>query len=64
MNTRTDRQALIEGSLTGTTLPEYVQTRRASGLSWRRIALDLGRDTGHDVTGEALRQWFGREVAA
>lgn len=39
-------------------LADYVAERRASGASWRRIALSITESTGIDITGEALRVWF------
>jgi len=39
-------------------LDGFVQTRRASGLSWRRISVELFEATRVDVTHESLRSWF------
>lgn len=43
----------------GTTLTEFVQTRRQAHprMSWRRIAIDIYASTGHDVSGQALSKW-------
>lgn len=43
----------------GTTLTEFVQTRRQADprMSWRRIAIDIYAATGHDVSGQALSKW-------
>lgn len=44
----------------------FVATRRAAGLSWRRISNDLRDITSRqvDITPETLRQWFSGEAAA
>lgn len=54
------RQALdrlLDGGLDG-----FVTARRAEGVSWRRISVELFEETGVDVTHESLRAWY-REVA-
>lgn len=38
-------------------LAEYLHARRAVGLAWRRIAIEITQETGIDITGEALRFW-------
>lgn len=45
-------------------LGSFVRSRRAAGLSWRRIERDLLDRTGVDVTGETLRTWFPDPVEA
>lgn len=49
--------------LLGGNLDEYVAKRRAKGDSWRRISLDLRDDTGVEVTSEAVRGWYGADMA-
>lgn len=46
-------------------LQEFVRSRRARAMSWRRIALELYDVTGHaiDVTDQALCRWFDDEAA-
>jgi len=50
------RLQLIEDRL-GESLANLIAERRQRGVSWRRIALELDRRTGTDVTGETLRLW-------
>ena len=52
-------------------LEEFVLSRRAAGMSWRRIALAIydATDRKIDPTHESIRSWFpdddnGKEVAA
>jgi len=47
-------------------LSKWVATRRSEGLSWRSVAEQLATDTGGkvDVSHEALRQWYGEDLAA
>jgi hypothetical protein len=47
-------------------LEDFVRSRRATGVSWRRIALALYEATGHaiDVTDQALSRWFDDENGA
>ena len=60
MPTPTERLAdqLIKVSGIDDGLAEYVMKRRADGVSWRRIAIQLYRDIDVDVTHETLRSWF------
>lgn len=46
--------------LLGRPLREYVDEKRAAGLSWRRISQALAADTegSVDVTHETLRSWM------
>lgn len=53
------RLALIETKL-GESLSDLVVARRADGLSWARIALELHNRTGLYVTGEGIRLWAER----
>lgn len=53
------RLALIETKL-GESLSELVEARRADGVSWARIALELNKRTGLYVTGEGIRLWAER----
>ena len=56
-NLRLLSQALAERVL-GTPLTDWVQARRARGMSWERIASDLrAQEPLLDVTGETLRRW-------
>jgi hypothetical protein len=50
---------LLEG------LDEFVLTRRAEGMSWRRIALEISHATGRQIepTHESVRQWFPDQAA-
>ena len=59
MDTLTPTQRLAE-SLLGLPVLDWIATRRAAGLSWRRIAQILHSDTGGqvDVTPETLRTWL------
>lgn len=58
MQTPTRRLADLLLADRGTTLPEFVSTRRVQGTSWRQVSLDLRDQTGLDVTHESLRRWF------
>jgi hypothetical protein len=44
---------------------DYIATRRTDGMSWRRIAAELLRDTDGeiDVTYETLRSWHGEAAS-
>lgn len=42
----------------GYTLEQLVTARRPD-MSWRLIAIEVTHLTGIDITGEALRRWFG-----
>lgn len=60
------RLRLIEDRL-GESLAVLIETRRAEGRSWSRIASELNTLTGIYITGEALRKWHqsrADEVAA
>lgn len=48
----------------GVGLDEWVAVRRQRGQSWRRIAIDLEKSTGVDVTHEGLRRWYVPEGGA
>lgn len=54
---QTAKQQLADVLLKGT-LDEFVKTRRADGVSWRKIARDLEDATGVDVTFESVRNWY------
>lgn len=41
----------------GSSLAQLVGERRAAGISWRKIAVEITARTGVDVTGETLRVW-------
>lgn len=41
----------------GSPLADLVGKRRAEGISWRKIAIEIGDRTGVDVAGETLRIW-------
>lgn len=41
----------------GSSLAALVGKRRAEGISWRKIAIEVGDRTGIDVAGETLRVW-------
>lgn len=49
-------------------LEEFVLSRRAAGMSWRRIAIAIYDATDHKLmpTHESIRSWFpdGNEEAA
>lgn len=47
-------------------LEAFVNTRRAAGMSWRKISLEIYVVTDHevDVTHEALYRWFDRDKGA
>lgn len=55
---RSTIRALVERQL-GVPLDRWVRTRRADGMSWRRLSLALGDQVGVDVSHETLRLWFG-----
>ncbi len=57
MSTPPDRYIEIEQKL-GESLAGYVNSRRAVGMSWRRIANDILLSTGEDISYESLRMWF------
>lgn len=50
----------------GRPLSAYVADRRAEGLAWRKVASALQADTDGRiaVSHEALRLWYGDELAA
>jgi hypothetical protein len=41
----------------GEPLAQMIAARRASGVSWRRIAMEINARTGVDIAGETLRVW-------
>jgi hypothetical protein len=41
----------------GTPLADFLRDRRADGVPWRKLAIELTDKTGIDVTGETLRVW-------
>lgn len=41
----------------GEPLARMIAARRASNVSWRRIAIEITARTGIDVAGETLRVW-------
>jgi hypothetical protein len=43
----------------GKPLRPWIRARRRKGDSWRLIAIELGKTTGVDVTGETVRFWMG-----
>jgi hypothetical protein len=55
---QTPTQLLMETRL-GEPLAPYVLKLRADERTWRYIAKHLAEKTGHAVTPEALRLWFG-----
>jgi hypothetical protein len=57
MSTPPDRYIEIERKL-GEPFAGYVTSRRANGMSWRRIANDILLTTGEDISYESLRMWF------
>lgn len=50
------RHIEIERKL-GSSLAALVEERRTSGISWRKIAIEVTARTGVDVAGETLRVW-------
>lgn len=46
----------IEQAL-GEPLADLISARRAAGVSWRLIAVEITRRTGIDVAGETIRIW-------
>jgi hypothetical protein len=58
--TSTPMRELIEGRLDGP-LADFVAAHRSSGTAWRRIAMEVWRTTGVDVSSETLRTWFGTD---
>ena len=54
---KTATALLIEHKL-GRSLAADVELRRAHDLSWRRIAEQLTKETGIEVSHESLRSWF------
>jgi hypothetical protein len=55
----TPRQALASHILKRP-VAEYLAEQRAAGLSWRRVAYELHRDTKGkvDISAQALRKWL------
>lgn len=47
----------------GAGLAEFVTARRANEMSWRAIAHLITEQTGVQLGGETLRQWFTPVVA-
>lgn len=43
-------------------LEKYVLERRAAGISWRRISLDILAEIDLDVHPQTLRQWIEEPV--
>jgi hypothetical protein len=60
--TLTPTQELIQIRL-GQDLAEYVATKRAEGLGWRRIAYAISDRTHMVVSHETLRAWYGEDAA-
>lgn len=54
----TPSQLLMEERL-GEPLEAYVLKLRADERTWRYIARHLAEKTGHSVSPESLRQWYG-----
>lgn len=53
---------LIEERLDGTTLADFIASRRQRCVSWRRIAHELSEQTGVAVSSEAVRLWFADRI--
>ena len=62
--TKTSTQRLAE-ILLGQPLRKWIADRRAAGLSYDRIAVELHDRTGGQVSvsGEAIRQWAAKDAA-
>lgn len=45
-------------------LEEFVTTRRADNVSWRRIAREVLDLTDVDISFESLRSWFAEDGGA
>lgn len=60
--TTTQRLASI---LVGQPIEDWIASRRADSVSWRKIALELHERTGGQVsvTGEAIRLWLKDDAA-
>jgi hypothetical protein len=41
----------------GEPLAQMISARRAGGVSWRRIAIEITARTGIDIAGETIRVW-------
>lgn len=54
----------IEKLLGDDDLEQFVRTRRAQHMPWRRVALDVYDATGVAVTHESLRSWFPDDESA
>lgn len=55
--TRRLADQLMDGQLDG-----FVKSRRTTGMSWRRIALDIRDEIGLDLTDRTLINWFRHET--
>lgn len=60
----TTLRVALDALLAPDSLDNFVLPRRTSGLSWRRIAVELHTETGVDVTHESLRNWYATSEAA
>lgn len=53
-------QVAIDGLLRerkGISLSDFINVRRAAGMSWRNINLDLRDETSVDVTEKTIQRW-------
>jgi hypothetical protein len=57
MSQHTPTRRLLDHLIPGG-LADFVQQRRESGSSWRRISLAIHDEFAVDVTFETLRSWF------
>jgi len=48
----------------GQPLEAFVRERRALGVPWRRITLDVNSRTGMDLNPDTLQRWFPDEDEA
>lgn len=55
---------LIEERLDGTTLADYIRSRRPAPATWRQLAAEIKEKTGVNVSYETLRSWFGESGSA
>lgn len=61
MPDKTSKQMLLELAYDGD-LAADVGAMLATGQSWREIAARVGARTGHPVSHESMRRWYGGRV--
>ena len=54
----TTRRRLLNVLLGDQGLDAFVSERRDRGMAWRIIAREIYEQTGEDITGQTLSQWY------